>query len=86
VMNYTVTWTTRAERHLAAAWLAAPDRSAVTAAAHSLEQEVRRDPLGVGESRRSTVDRVAFRPPLGISYTVVADDLAVYVTAVWLIG
>jgi plasmid stabilization system protein ParE len=85
-MNYTVIWTTRAEQHLATAWLAASNRNAVTTAAHALEQDLRRDPIRLGESRRSGVDRVELRPPLGISFTVVVDDLTVYVTAVWLIN
>lgn len=84
MMKYTVIWTTQAEQHLAAVWLAASDRNAVTIAAHELEQDLQRDPIRLGESRRSGIDRVELRPPLGISFTVVADDLTVYVTAVWL--
>lgn len=83
-MNYTVIWTRRAEGHLAAAWLASADRRAVTAAAHQLEQDLRRDPLNTGESRRSSVNRIAYQSPLGVSFVVVVDDMTVYITAVWL--
>jgi hypothetical protein len=84
-MNYTVIWTERTEQLLAAAWLAASNRNEVTVAAHELELELRRDPLNLGESRRSSVDRIAVHLPLGISFNVVVDDLTAYVTAVWLI-
>ena len=40
-MNYTVIWTPAAEAELAAAWVAASDREAVTTAAYQLEQELR---------------------------------------------
>jgi hypothetical protein len=39
-MSYTVTWTPSAESDLAAVWLAAPDREAVTLAAHQIEQRL----------------------------------------------
>lgn len=85
MMSYNVVWTARAEQHLAAAWLASSNRGAITLAAHELDQQLRRDPIGFGESRRSSVDRVGMYAPLGISFTVVVDDLTVYVTATWLI-
>jgi plasmid stabilization system protein ParE len=37
-MRYTVIWTDPAEQDLAALWMAAPDRKAVTSAAHILDQ------------------------------------------------
>ncbi len=83
--NYSVIWTPQAEQHLATAWLTASDRSAITVAAHELELDLQRDPINVGESRRSSVDRIAILPPLGSSFSVVVDDRTVYVTAVWLI-
>lgn len=36
-MRYTVIWTDSAEQDLAALWMAAPDRHAVTSAAHILD-------------------------------------------------
>jgi hypothetical protein len=84
-MRYTVALTPVAEQFLANAWLASSDRPAVTAAMHQLEQELAADPLQCGESRGSSVSRVRLLPPLGISFDVVVDDTAVYITAVWLI-
>jgi hypothetical protein len=85
-MTFTVTLTPSAEQDLAAAWLAARDRGAVTLAAHRIEQKLARDPLTAGESRESTVNRVDFEDPLGFTFDVVLDDATVYVTAIWLIS
>lgn len=85
-MNFTVILTPPAEGHLAAAWLAARDQTAVTVAAHRIEQKLARDPLTAGESRESTVNRVDFEDPLGFTFDVVVDDATVYVTAIWLIS
>jgi hypothetical protein len=40
------------------------------------------DPLHVGESRESSVNRMAFEPPLAIEYEVIEDDKKVRVLAV----
>ena len=85
-MKFTVVLTPPAEEHLAAAWLAASDRTAVTEAAHRIEQKLARNPLSTGESRASTVSRVDFEGPLGFTFDVVVDDATVYVTAMWLIS
>lgn len=85
-MTYTVIWTPQAEQHLASVWIAAADRSEVAAAAYELERDLKRDPLEQGESRQSSVERVILRVPLGLSFSVVVDDMKVYVTAVWLVG
>jgi plasmid stabilization system protein ParE len=82
-MTFSVVWTADAENDLAAVWLAAADRAAVTAAAHAIERDLRLDPLAVGESRESSVKRVVFAEPLGIAFSVIVDDRTVYVTAVW---
>ena len=83
-MRFTVVYVPGAEQNLAAAWLSSPDREAVTTAAHQLEQELAADPLHCGESRGSSVSRVRFLPPLGITFDVVVDDATVYISAVWL--
>ena len=83
-MNYTVIWTAVAQQRLAAAWLAAADRNAVTAASHRIDQVLAADPLNFGESRASSVNRIGYVPPLGFTFDVVVDDQTVYVTAVWL--
>jgi hypothetical protein len=85
-MSYRVVWTPSSQNEPATAWMAAPDRSAVTHAAHMLERDLSRSPLSVGESRRSSVERVAFLPPLAITFLVVVDDQTVFVTAVTFTG
>jgi hypothetical protein len=84
-MNYVVTWVPVAEQDLATVWLAAPDRTAVALSAHQLDVTLGDDPLSFGESRRSSVHRVGFDPPLGIEFEVIEDDKKVLVQGVWLI-
>jgi hypothetical protein len=85
-MSYTVVWNPDAERELAEAWLNAPDQALVTRTAHGIEQVLAREPLTYGESRKSSVSRVAFESPLGIDFEVIEDDKRVIVTSVWLIS
>jgi hypothetical protein len=85
-MNYAVVWIAEAEQELAAAWLASADRNAVTRAANILDQRLRVDPLNTGESRLSSVQRVAYEPPLGIEFEVVEDDKKVRVLGAWLVA
>jgi len=82
-MIYEVNWIPDAEKDLAEIWLAAPDRNAVTRAAHLLDEALLRNPLAAGESRQSTVRRIAFEFPLGIEFEVIVDDQKVRVLAVW---
>lgn len=84
-MTYNVTWIPVAEQELAAAWLASADRNAVTAAAHRLDGRLRSDPLHMGESRESSVRRVAFDAPVGIEFEVIEDDKKVRVLGLWLV-
>ena len=84
-MNYTVIWGPVSESHLATAWLAAPDREAVTVAAHELDLRLADDPLRRGEARESSVHRVTFELPLGIEFEVIEDDKKVIVQGVWLV-
>jgi len=84
-MNYTVIWVPLAENNLAAAWLAAPDRVAVTEAAHRLDQALADDPFDIGRPRNSSVNRTAVEPPLGIDYEIIEDDKTVRVLRAWLI-
>ena len=82
-MNYRVDWEPLAEQELAAIWNAAPDRNAVTAAASSLDRLLAHDPLRLGESRTSSVHRIAYHDILGVEYEVVEDDKLVIVHAVF---
>lgn len=82
-MNYTVDWLKEALDQLAAVWVAASDRDAVSSASHELEQVIGRRPLGFGEARASSVVRVAYHPPLGIEFEIIEDDKRVRVLRVW---
>ncbi len=70
-MNYKVTWTQDAEDGLAAAWLAATDRAAVTAASQLLDNALKQEPRSLGESRASSLIRIAIGPPLGIEFEII---------------
>jgi hypothetical protein len=81
-MTYTVLWTRTAEDELAALWLNAPDRRAVTEAAKAADEALHDDASMKGESRVGQV-RILFIPPLGTEFKVVEDDRTVYVLTVW---
>ena len=81
-MNYTVLWMPVAEQRLAAIWTSAADRNAVTQAAHAIDQALRTDPEQAGESRPDDV-RILFERPLGVLFSVSADDRTVSVLSVW---
>ena len=85
-MKYEVVWGPRAEGMLATAWLDAFDQIAVTEAAASLDSQLAHDPLRLGESRTSSVHRVAYFPPLGVEFEVVEDDKRVIVQGVFTIS
>ena len=82
-MNYAVFWTPDAEDGLADAWLAAPDRNAVTAASHALDQALAQDPYARGIPIGSPQTRTAVEYPLGIDYEVIEDDKKVRILRVW---
>jgi hypothetical protein len=77
-MNYIVHWTEVALDELAAVWMAAADRNAVTAASHQLELDVAADPYGRGLFRASSGNYTAVDLPLGIE-----DDKTVRILRVW---
>lgn len=78
-MTYEVIWTPDAERDLAAVWLTAADRRAVTAASDQIDRELGRSPLTFGRPRTSGVNRVAVVALLGVTFEVVEDDKRVLV-------
>jgi hypothetical protein len=82
-MKYQVRWDPVAEAELAAIWLAAADRHAVTRATKWFDDQLARSPLGLGESRASSVHRLAYFAPLGIEFEVIEDDKRVIVQAVF---
>jgi hypothetical protein len=82
-MKYTVIWEPPAENDLAAVWLAAADRAAVTQAAHRLDQSLSLDPYARSFQRNSSVNRTAIELPLGIDYEIIEDDKKARVLRVW---
>jgi hypothetical protein len=85
-MRYHVEWTAEAENDLAALWITALDRSAVTRASHWLDRHLLRTPLTFGEPWTSSVHRIATRVPSGIEFEVIEDDKFVLVHGVFAIG
>lgn len=84
-MNYKVVWLETAENELAEIWLSAKDRDAVTEAAARLDRLLALAPLRLGESRSSSVNRIAYYQPLGVEFDVVEDDKRVYVQGEFLV-
>lgn len=81
-MTWDVEWLPDAEQELAAIWLQATDRQAVTAAADAIDRRLSRDPEQEGESRSQDV-RVTFEKPLGVLFHVSVDERRVKVVHVW---
>jgi len=81
-MNFQVHWVSEAEDELAAIWLNAGDRNAVTEAAHRIDRTLQTHPEEAGESR-SEERRVLLEAPLGVTFTVSRLDRTVLVLAVW---
>lgn len=74
-MRCSVACTKPADGELAAIWIAAEDREAVSIAAHQIERALHEAPLDHGESREHN-QRIMFVAPLGVRYVVRAEDLA----------
>ncbi len=73
MIRYTVVWLQSAQDELAQLWLDAPDRNAVTAAAHAIDQELGKDaPLKGSELSEGL--RALPVPPLKAIFTVRDDD------------
>ena len=83
---YNVFWKPIAEQELAAIWLKSTDRLSITVAATQADTLLALIPLEIGESRTSTVHRIAFCLPLGVEYEVVEDDKIVIVQGVFAVG
>ena len=80
-MSFTVVWSRSAESRLAEIWLESSQRECVSNAANAIDQELRRSPQTVGESR-SGEDRAAIIPPLAVNFTVEEADRIVRVLSV----
>ena len=59
-MSFQVHWVSEAEEELAAIWLGAGDRNAVTEAAHRIDQTLQTNPEEAGESRSEDVAMPSF--------------------------
>jgi hypothetical protein len=81
-MRYTVLWTPAAEQNLAAVWVDADDRNALTSAANTIDRLLAIDPESRGELRFDTV-RTFSVPPLGVDFEIVEQDRVVWVLSVW---
>jgi plasmid stabilization system protein ParE len=81
-MNFTVLWDPEAEQELAAIWVAAADRAAVTAATDEIDRLLRTNPEQRGESRDDG-RRILLVAPLGVLFRVLPDDRVVRVLQVW---
>jgi len=85
-MTYTVLWHPKAEAELAAVWLDAPNRTAVTTAAAAVDGWLAADPLAAGESRDPASMRLGFERPLGVYFEIIEDDKKVVVRHVFAVG
>ena len=81
-MKYQVRWIPEAEEELAAVWLEAVDRSAVTAAADQIDRWLASAPNEYGESR-DRGRRIVFSAPLAVVYRALEERGEVEVLAVW---
>jgi hypothetical protein len=81
-MKYTVLWVAGAEQELAALWLDADQRAAITRASHLIDQRLMTDPQNEGESRPGG-RRILFEPPLGATYVILSQEAVVRVLHVW---
>jgi hypothetical protein len=80
-MIFTVVWTPAAEQRLAAVWLSAADRMAVTRSAIRLAELLRVDPQQQGDLRFDTV-RSIIVGALGVEFEVVEEDRLVRILSV----
>jgi hypothetical protein len=81
-MSYRVLWQPKAEQALAELWMDAANRSAITAAARGIDEQLRTDPENVGESRWGD-KRILLVPLLGVDFTIDRRRRLVSVLAVW---
>jgi plasmid stabilization system protein ParE len=85
-MSYAVVWAPTAERQLAAAWTAAADRTAVTAASAWLDARLAADPLRFGTPIDSSIHRTGTFDCLAVEFEVIEDDKRVIVHGVFAVG
>jgi hypothetical protein len=81
MIHYTVAWARSARDQLAAIWIEAPDRSAVTAAANEVDAVLTNDASTKGVELHEGL-RVLFVSPLRVIFAVDDEDLLVEVLRV----
>ena len=84
-MNWEVVWRRSARNDLATLWLDSSIRADITAAAHRIDFQLSRNPLGVGESREED-RRILIEAPLAVIFKVKPADRKVIVLRVWRIA
>ncbi len=82
-MRYVVVWPERVTEDLMSIWSLAPDPTAVAASTDRIDYHLTFAPLSFGESRESSLRRVAYLAPLRVEYEVVEDDKRVVVLGVF---
>lgn len=82
---FRVRWKRSARNELADLWMRANsmERQAITAASHTIDQQLRTDPLGQSESR-PLGRRILFVPPLGLIFRIENDGQTVSVLRLWI--
>jgi hypothetical protein len=80
-MKRSVSWLPAAEEELAACWLDATQRDAITRAAFQIDRQLQHDAEELGESRVEDV-RIFFVAPLGVLFKI-RNDWLVEVIHVW---
>ena len=81
-MRYTVVWLPAAVQALAAVWLAAPDRNAVTRAVAAVDRVLAASPNAAGVVVFDTVREYTL-PPLAVEFEVIDADRRVVVLDCW---
>jgi hypothetical protein len=81
-VNYSVIWSTTALQQLAAIWLAATNRNAVTASIPAIDLTLSTSPHTTGVVVFDTVYEWTY-PPLGVEFEVIDADCRVVVLSVW---
>ena len=80
-MKWTVVYRPAAADELAAIWLKATDRNAITVAANAIDLRLQEDPMTAGESRGEH-SRILIELPLAVFFDVLEQDRIVSIWGV----
>jgi len=84
-VKYVVVWPEQVTDDLMLIWNDSPDGSAVAASTDRIDYHLTFAPLNFGESRESSLRRVAYLAPLKVEFEVIEDDKRVVVQKVFLV-